>query len=245
VIATKQDGTVAELVPQAGSVVATATGLTGAVIAAGVDTTGLYAWVDTTSGLVRARAGSPWAVDRGPIAAPFAPLDAAIAADGTLWIAISEPAQGNAAFISVQTLAPDATQLPAPERVDPTSHAGAITQAQLTLAGDGTHALVAATSTDSGTSTTLSPRLRTAAATWSDAPAVTGLVQYAFVGATLAALVNDPQGKTTSLLADATMPASAQVIPVWPMQSVGIVSDGTKVYPLIGNGSVTYALTPP
>jgi hypothetical protein len=246
VIATKHDGTVAAFGVQAGSLVPTATGLTGTVLATARDATGVYAWIDGSSGLVRARPGSPWTVDRGPIAAPHTPLDAAIAPDGTLTIVVSEPGPGTSAYLSLQTLGPTDPALGALERSDPTSYPGSIASAQLLLSSDGVHAIVLGTAMDGGMPTELPARLRGAAATWSDAPVMTGLVQYAFIGDTLAGLVNDPSAKTTTLIPDVTTPAISQVIPVWPMLSEGFVVDGGgKAHPLIGNGNVIYALTPP
>ncbi len=241
VIGTKHDGTVAMFGVAAAALTTTPTGLTGRVLAAARDATGLYAWLATTAGVVRARPGTPWAVDRGPFTSTNAPLDGAVAADGTLWLAVSEPA-GSAAYISLETLGPAATSFSALERADSASHATAITAAQIMLASDGVHALVSATA-DGGDKPV---RLRTAAATWSAAPTVMGLAQYAFIDTTLAAIVNDPVAKTTSLVADATMPTGATVIPVWPMQSEGMAIDGAgKAHALITNSSVTYGLTPP
>ena len=62
VIATKPDGTVAVFAIAAGSVTDTATGLTGNVIATGRDGTGLFAWIETETGIelgARARRGPP------------------------------------------------------------------------------------------------------------------------------------------------------------------------------------------
>ena len=242
VIATRRDQTVVALGVQGAALVTTATGLTGNVVAAARDATGLYAWIDTGAGIVRARPGATWTVDRGPIATTYPALDGAIVADGTLWIAVSEPGPSNTAYVSLEVLPPTGTLLGPPERADPVSYPNAISVAHVVLGADGIHALVVATADVSGP---LPPRLRTAAVTWSDAPAVTGLVQYAFVGTTLAAIVNDAQAKTTSLVPDVAMPSGAQVIPVWPLQSEGFVVDGAgKAHPLITNGTVTYALTP-
>lgn len=246
VIATKLDNTVVVLTALNASVTTTATGLTGNVIAAARDATGLYTWIATASGLERARPGTPWTVDRGPFVTAYPPLAGAIAADGTLWITESEPAPSSMAYVALQILAPLDTDFEAVELADPTSYANAISQAQIVLAGDGIHALVQATATAGSTPTALTPRLRTAAATWSDAPAVTGLVQYGFIGTALAAIVNDPQAKSTSLVPDVTMPSGAMVIPVWPTQAQGFVVDSAgQSYPLVTNGDVSYALAPP
>ena len=246
VIATKPDGTIAAFAIQGSSIAATATGLTGTVVAAARDATGVYAWIATASGVERVRPGAPWTVDRGPFVPADAPLDGAIAADGTLWIAVSEPAGTNLAYVSLQVLSPAASAFSALERADPTSYADEISQAHIILAPDGVHAVVLATADAGGTPTSLTPRQRTAAATWSAAPTMSGLVQYGFIGATLGAIVNDATAKTTSLVPDVTMPAGAQVIPVWPMQSEGFVVDSAdQAHPLITNGSVRYALTPP
>jgi hypothetical protein len=247
VVGTQSDGTVAAYGIHASSIAVTATGLSGTVLAAARDASGVYAWIATSSGLVRARPGATaWTTDRGPMATPMPPLTGTVAADGTLWIAVSEPAPASKAFVSIQTLGPTDVQLGAIERVDPNSYDGAISIARIEVASDGVHALVIATATASGTPTVLTPRLRKGAGSWSDAPAMPGLVQYAFVGTTLAGIVNDATAKTTSFVADATMPTAATVIPVWPAMSQAVVIDGSgKPHPFIGTGSVTYALTPP
>lgn len=245
VVATEQDGTVVVFGISGASLTTTATGLTGTVVAADRDATGIYAWIATAAGVSRARPGTPWTIDRGPFAPTYGVLAGAVTSDGTLWVVESEPAGAGAAFVSLQTLAPTATDFAALERAAPTSYTGQISAAVLLLGGDGVHALVSATADAGGTATTLTPRLRTADSTWSDAPALPGLVQYAFIGTTLAAIVNDVQAKSTSLVADVTMPATAQVIPVWPVLSEGVAIDtGGRAHPLVTNGTVAYALTP-
>ncbi len=190
------------------------------------------------------RPAATWTVDRGPFATAAAPLASAIAADGTLWIVDADPDGAGMAFVSVQTLGPTASAFTAAEHSATASVATPISQAQLVLASDGTHAELSAASGASATA--LTPRLRTAAATWSDAPAVTGLVQYGFFGTTLGAIENDSVSKTITLLQDATMGSNGEVIPVWPMQCEGFVVDGTNApHPLITNNDVTYALAPP
>lgn len=245
VIATAPGGGVEALAVQGGSLVASATGLTGTVIAAGRDAQGAYAWLDTSSGLVRARAGTPWTIDRGPLARPFSPLAGALAADGTLWLAVAQPAPQSQAYLALQVLGPTDNQLGAPELADPGAH-DSITSAQLVIAADGVHGLVLASSSSGGHATQLAPRVRTAPGSWNDAPAPAGLAQYAYLGSTLGAVVNDPDSQTTSLVPDVTAPSSAQVIPVWPVLSQAVVIDAAgKPHPLVGNGSVTYALAPP
>jgi len=246
VIATRNDETVAVLNVQGGSIVTTPTGLTGTVLAASRDATGVYVWLDTGSMIERARPGATWTVDRGPFARPLTPLDAAVAADGTLWLTVSEPGAGNSAFVALQVLAPSDVQLGAPEHVDPTSYSGTIMQAHPVVAADGVHGVVLATASSGSAEVALPARVRSGSSTWTDAPAIAGLVQFAYAGSTLGALVNDADAKTTSLMPDVTAPTQMQVIPVWPMQSEGFALDGSgKAHPLIGNGSVTYALTPP
>lgn len=243
VIATRRDRSVVLFGVHAAALTTTATGLVGDVVAAGRDATGLYAWIATAAGLARARPGATWTIDRGPFAAAAAPLDGAIAPDGTLWIVVGEPAAASQAYVAIQTLAPAATQLGAFERVDPVAYAAPLSRAQLALAGDGVHALVTATA--AGATTALAPRLRSAAATWADAPAPPGIVQYAFVGATLGAIVNDAATRSTSFVPDVAQPATAQPIPVWPVLSESVVVDAAgKLHPMVTNGTVTYALTP-
>lgn len=242
-IATARDGMVKAITISGTRATTAATGLTGSVLAAGHDTTGVYAWIATSSGLVRARPGTTWTVDRGPIATPHHAFDGAIAADGTLWVVVDEPGSANDSYVALQKLAPGDTQLGAVEHTDSTSYPGTIASAQLVLAADGLHAVVLATADQGGTMTELPPRLRMAAATWGDAPAMSGLVQYAFVGSTLAGIVNDTNTKTTSLVADLSQPANAEVIPVWPALSTGLVVGAAgAVYPLVASGEVTYSL---
>jgi len=89
-------------------------------------------------------------------------------------------------------------------------------------------AIVTATASGGGTPIATAPRVRSTSGTWSAAPALTGLVQYAYFGTTLGAVVNDSStAKTTSLVPDATMMAGAQVISVWPAQSQGFAVDGS------------------
>ena len=244
VIATQTDGTVVDITVQNNTLATAVTGLTGDIVAVARDATGKYAWLDTATGLVRARPGSPmWTVDRGPFTESFSPLDGAVAADGTLIIVVAEPDTGDNAFLSLQALGPSDTTLGALDRSNPTSAAGPIATAHLTLADDGIHALVSGTGPNGAA---IAPRLRTAASTWSDAPTMTGLAGYAFTGTTLAAVVNDAPDKTTSFVPDVTMPAGAQVIPVWPMQTEGFVFDaGGKPHPLLTTGALAYSVSPP
>ena len=244
VIATRQDHMVTAFTTT-GGIQSTATGINGNVLAAGRDATGLYAWVDTDSGLVRARPGTPaWTTDAGPMQIAAKAIDGAVAADGTLWLVESEPSSGQTAYLSLQTLAPAASQLGSLTRADTMAYANEISRAHLTIAADGAHAVITATADAQGTPVDLARAL--AGGSWSAAPALTGLVQYAYMGGTLGAIVNDPQAKTTSIVADATNAASAQVVPVWPMQSANVVVDAAgKAHPLLTNGNVTYALAPP
>jgi hypothetical protein len=185
VIASKSDDSVIAYTLVGGVATEAETGLSGAVVVAGRDATGAYAWIETAGGLVRVRPGTPWTTDRGPIDTMFTPLDGAIASDGTLWITVAEPGGGNASYVSLQSLAPNDTSLGGVERADPNGHSDPIALSKLTLAADGVHALVAASTEAGGTMTALTPRVRTAAATWTDAPAVTGLVEFTFTGTTL------------------------------------------------------------
>jgi hypothetical protein len=245
-IATRSDGSVATFSVAGGSLAVASTSLTGTVIAAGRDATGIYVWIDSAAGVVRARPGTPWTVDRGPIAAPQPPVSATIANDGTLWIAASEPGPGSTAYISLAMLAPAATSFAASERADPAGYPGTITQARVVVADDGVRAIVSATADPGNAPMPLAPRLRTATATWTAVPSVTGVVQYAFVGATVAAVVDDPGAKTTSLVPDVTAPSSVTEIPVWPAQSVGFAVDANAhAHPVVTLGELAYVLTPP
>jgi hypothetical protein len=244
VIATDVDGNV-DAYTITGGLMMVSTGLTGTLLATTRDAQGIYAWIATGSGVERVRpaATPPWTVDLGPFASTQPPVDAAIGSDGTLWVVVSEADGSGASYVSIEQLAPAGSAFSALERADPTSYPGTISRAHIIVGDDGIHALVEATADSSGTLTPLMPDLRTAVATWSAAPAVTGLVQYAFLGSTLAAVTNDSGAKTTSLQTDATMPSTAQIVPVWPMQSDGIVVDSSGApHLLVTNGDVSYAV---
>lgn len=250
VIATAQSGEVYAYTVQNAALVSTDTGIAGTVVAAARDQNGVYAWILTAQGLVRARPGATWTVDRGPIAPPASqPLDGEVAADGTLWVVFSEPNLDpfdHEGYVSLQSLAPAATQLTAIERADPNSYDDVISQAQLVLAADGVHMVVTGLHDNGGTEQYFTPRLRTAAGTWSDAPTTDGLVQYAFVGTTLAGVVNDVSMQSTSLVPDLTTPTATQVLPVWPTSSEGVITDATgQLRPFLTSGEVAYSPTPP
>jgi hypothetical protein len=248
VLATKPDGSVAQFTLAAGALTETATSLSGNVIAVGRDATGLYAWVETETGVERARPGTPWTVDVAPINPTYPVVAGTIGANGALWLVVSEPDMGTSAFVSVETLASGASAFGPLEKADPMSYAGDIVQATIAVGSDNVHALVTATASGTGTGAiAIAPVQRTAASTWSAAPAVPNVVQYAFFGATLGAIANEPTStKTTSLVPDATMPSAAQVIPVWPALSSGFAVDGSGVaHPIVTMGNVEYALTPP
>ena len=247
VLATKPDGSVSAFALSNGAVAETATSLTGNVIAVGRDATGLYAWIETETGIEMAREGSPWTVAVQPIATTYPPVAGAIGANGALWIVVSVPSMdGTSSFVEVETLASGASAFGALEKADPMAYPGDITQATIQIASDNVHAVVTAAAMPSlgGTATPTSPVQRTAASTWSAAPALAGLVKYAYFGATLGAIINDTtSSKTTSIVPDATMMAGAQVIPVWPAQSAGFAVDAAgTAHPIVTMGNVAYAL---
>jgi len=245
-LATQQDHMVSAFGVSGGHLVTTATGINGHVLAAGRDTTGVYAWIDTDSGLVRARPGTTsWATDAGPIQITAKALTGAIAPDGTLWIVESAPGSSQTAYVSVQELAPGANNLSTLVHADATAYANEISTATIQIASDGKQAVIAGTADAQGTPTTFATACDKTSA-WSTPPALPGLAQYAFFGQTLGAITNDPLAKTTALVNDVTDSVSTQVIPVWPMQSAGVIVDSAgKAHPLLSNGSVTYALAPP
>ena len=177
----------------------------------------------------------------------YTPVTGTIAADGSLWIVVSEPGgDGTTSFASVEKLASGGSAFSAPVETDTMSYAGDITQATIQVASDSMQVIVTATASGGGTPIAVAPRARGTSGTWSAAPAVTGLVQYAFFGTTLGAVINDGStAKTTSLVPDATMPAGAQVISVWPAQTEGFALDGSgHARPIVADGNVAYALTP-
>ncbi len=246
VLATKPDGTVGAFTISAGSVTDTATGLTGNVIAVGRDATGLFAWIETETGIELAREGTPWTAS-APMATTYPPVGGTVAADGSLWIVVSEPGpDGTTSFVSVERLALGGSAFSAPIETDTMSYPGDITQATLQVASDSMQAIVTAIASGSGPTTVVAPRVRSTSGTWGAAPTLTGFVQFAFFGATLGAVINDSSSsKTTSLVPDATMPAGAQVISVWPAQSEGFAVDGSgHARPIVVDGNVAYALTP-
>ena len=246
VLGTKPDGTVGAFTLSGGSVTDTATGLTGNVIVAGRDATGLFAWIETETGIELGREGTPWTAG-APMATTYTPVAGTIAADGSLWIVVSEPGpDGTTSFVSVEKLASGGSAFTAPVETDTMSYPGDITQATLQVASDSMQAIVTAIASGSGPATAVAPRVRSTSGVWSAAPVLTGFVQFAFFGTTLGALINDSSSaKTTSLVPDATMPAGAQIISVWPAQSEGFALDGSgNARPIVDDGNVAYALTP-
>lgn len=249
VLATKPDGSVSVFAIANATVAETATGLMGDVIAVGRDATGLYAWIEAETGIEMARPGSPWTVAVNPITTTYSPVAGAIAADGALWLVVSQPSMdGTSSYVTVETLASGASAFGPLEKADPMAYPGDITQATIHVASDNVHAIVTASAMPSigGMAMPTAPVQRTATNTWGAAPAMTGLVQYAYFGATLGALVNDASAtKTTSIVPDATMPSGAQVIPVWPAQSAGFAVDAAgTAHPIVTMGNVAYALSP-
>ena len=210
----------------------------GNVIAAARDATGLYAWIETTTGIVLAREGSPWTAG-SPIATPI-PLVAggAIASDNTLWIVGTDPSD----YASIATIAETGSAFSAAEHVGSAMFMDGIATASIQIASDNVHAFVTATSAGSDAPIALE---RTAAATWSEPAALAGVVAYAFFGSTLGAVTNDSSSaKTTSLVPDVTNASSAQAIDVWPAQSAGFAVDGSGVaHPIVNDGNVAYSLT--
>jgi IPT/TIG domain len=246
VLGTKPDGSVSAFTVSGGTLSETATMLSGNVVAAARDATGLYAWIETETGIELAREGSPWTAG-AVIATTYPPVGGAIGSDGELWIAVSEPgSDGTTSYVSIETIAENGSAFSALERTSTTSYPGSITSATIQLASDGVHALVSgvATPDGGGSAVAVPPQLRTAADTWSAAPAPTGLAGYAFFGATLGAVTNDASTMMTSLMTDATMASTATTIDVWPAQSAGFAVDGSGVaHPIVNDGNVAYSLT--
>lgn len=251
VLATKPDGTVGAFTISGTSVVdtavATASGpIAGNVVAAGRDATGLYAWIETETGIELAREGTPWTAG-SVLSTTYTPIAGTVDSDGTLWIVESQPGpDGTTAYVSVETLASGSDGFGAAEQADPMAYAGDIVAATIQVASDNKQAVVTATASGNGTPIAIAARARSTTGTWAAAPALTGIVQYVFFDATLGAVINDTtSSKTTSLVPDATMAGGAQVIPVWPAQTVSVAMDGSgAAHPIVQNGSVVYALTP-
>jgi hypothetical protein len=251
VLGTKPDGSVGAFTISGGALVdtpvTTASGaIDGNVVAAGRDTTGLYAWIETETGLELAREGTPWTAG-SIITTTYPPVAGAVGSDGTLWIVVSEPGgDGTSSYVSVETLASGSNAFGALEETDTMTYPGDIVAANIQVASDGKQAVVSATASGNGTPMPTTARQRSTTGTWADAPTLTGLVQYAFFGTTLGAAINDQStSKTTSIVPDATMASGAQVVPVWPAQISSLAVDGSgNVRPIVGLGEVEYALAP-
>jgi IPT/TIG domain len=252
VLATLADGSISAFTVDGSAV---PTGLTGRVRAVARDDSGIYAWLDAGSGLERARPSTPsWTIDRGPFATAGGVgdpvLDAQVAADGTLWVSFNMPNDDPfdiEGYVALQSLAPQGSAFGAVELADPNSYDDFISQAHIVLAPDGVHMIVIATCEDDGTGveSSLTPRVRTAAQTWSDAPPIDGLAQYAFVGTTLAAVTYDYDTRATAIVPDVTMPSATQVVPVWPIKPSGLAIDPTSqaLRVFVGDG-ISFAPTP-
>ncbi len=253
VIATQHDGTVVAITIANGALVVTPTGITGQVWAAGRDATGVFAWIDS-GGMVRARPGATWTIDRGPFQPAFQPLDGAAAADGTLWISMSKPNSDPLdieGYVALQSLGPNDTELSPIELADPNSYDDVISQAHIVLADDGVHMVVVAFARDNGTGqeSYVPVDLRTAPGTWSTLAMPGGAMptfqQYLFTGTTLGVAIADPSTQIATLIPDVTMPSAAQTLPIWPATPEGLVAIGGQLQPIVTIGGASYVPTQP
>jgi hypothetical protein len=237
VLGTKPDGTVGAFTLSGGSVTDTATGLTGNVIVAGRDATGLFAWIETETGIELAREGSAAWTAGSPITTPVTPVaGGAVASDNTLWI-VGTDASDDA---TIATIAETGSAFSAPEHVGSAVFMDGIATASIEIASDHVHAFVTATSAGSDAPIALE---RTAAATWSAPAEPAGVVAYAFFGSTLGAVTNDASSMATALVPDVSM-STSQPIDVWPAQSAGFAVDTSGVaHPIVIDGNVAYSLT--
>lgn len=238
-IATKPDNSVSAFTISGGTLAETPTMLpAGNVIAAARDATGLYAWIETETGMILAREGSPWTAGSA-IATPITPVaGGAIGSDNMLWIVGTDASD----YASIATIAQAGSAFSAAEHVGSAMFTDGIATASIQIASDNVHAFVTATSAGSDAPLALE---RTAAATWSAPATLAGVVAYAFFGSTLGAVTNDSSSaKTTALVPDITNASSAQAIDVWPALSAGLAVDASGVaHPIVNNGNVAYSLT--
>jgi hypothetical protein len=236
-IATKPDGTVSAFTVGGGTLSETPTTLSGNVVAAARDTTGLYAWIETETGIELAREGSAAWTAGSPITTPITPVaGGAVASDNTLWIVGTDASD----YATIATIPETGSAFSAAEHVGSAMFIDGIATASIQIASDNVHAFVTATSAGSDAPIALE---RTAAATWSAPAQLAGVVAYAFFGSTLGAVTNDSSSMATALVPDVSM-STSQPIDVWPAQSAGFAVDTSGVaHPIVNDGNVAYSLT--
>jgi hypothetical protein len=231
-----------------GALTATATGITGTLLAA--DANG--AWLQTFDGtkyqLAHAQRGTAWAIDRGPIQVPQL-LDAQIAGDGTLVVAYSHDDGSifdNMANVGVARLAPAATTLASAEYPETMAWDDYIASARIRLAPDGARMIVdySTQEYDQQHDVPHDALARTATGAWSEAQGLAaGAAPLAFTATAIAAL-DDSTGEL-ALVPDIGAPATAQALSLWPAAGAALVSDGTTLLPLVQLGNRIWAPAPP
>jgi hypothetical protein len=243
VFATNLNGKVVELAGGA----FTDSGLSGAVMAAGLDAIGPYVWVSANGTLSRARPGAvPFVIDRGPIA-DVGTLDAQVADDGTLVVARSVDANilfDNEAYLGVARLAPSATAFVLGENAEPTPWDDYIAAAHLQLSPDSMR-IFATYSTQEYDETVDHPRppvSRDTAGTWSNPQGVLdGQQPMAYLPTTIAVL----DGRDGLTLVPDIAGATKELLPLWPAKPAALLVDGTTLRPLIQLGNQVWYPTPP
>jgi hypothetical protein len=231
-----------------GALTATATGITGTLLAA--DANG--AWLQTFDGtkyqLAHALRGTAWAIDRGPIQVPEL-LDAQITGDGTLVVVYSHDDGSifdNMANVGISRLAPAATALAAAEYPETMAWDDYIASARIRLAPDGARMIVdySTQEYDQQKDVPRDALARTATGAWSEAQGLAaGRAPLAFTATAIAAL-DDSTGEL-ALIPDIGAPATTQALSLWPAGGVALVSDGTTLLPLVQLGNRIWAPAPP
>jgi hypothetical protein len=233
-----------------GAIVATDTGLVGELIAA--DPSG--AWLqtyDTTSAayqLSHAKPGTPWTIDRGPIAT-LGVIAGQLATDGTLVVAWSHPDGGifdNMANVAVAHLAPGATVLSPTEYPEDTAWDDYIASIQLQISPDGQRMLLAYSSQEFDKDFDVPhPALaRTSAGNWTAAQGLESSgAPLVFTASSMAAFVEG--GDDIAIVPDIAAPATTVPVPVWPALPDALVSAGTTLLPVVGVGNHLWVPTPP
>jgi hypothetical protein len=233
------------------------TGLSGYVLAAARDASGVYAWVwvpstaTTPAHLDRVRPGAtaaaPWSSDR---TIPFPKiLDAQLAADGTLILAYGVSSGSifdNEEKLAIGTLPPRATTLASVEYPDGGSYDDYIASARLVVAGDGKRVLVTFSTQeyDKSSGVPQGTLFRGVTGTWSR-PNVSlfGDDQIAFTATSVAVLRDTYEGPLIIPDVMAANPAP-QVVPVWPLHAEALIIDGDRLRPLMSSNRLWF-LTPP
>jgi hypothetical protein len=230
-----------------GALAATDTGMIGTLLAADADGAWLQTFDGNTSQLAHVHRGTPWTIDRGPIAVPKL-LDAQLAADGTLVVAYSHDDGDifdNMANVGIARLAPAASALSGAEYPEQIAWDDYIASAQIRLASDGARMIVdySTQEYDQHVDVPRAPLARTTTGAWSTAQGLAaGAAPLAFTATAIAAL-DDSTGEL-SLVPDIGAPAAAQPLPLWPASAAALAYDGATLRPIIQLGNEIWAPTP-